>query len=507
MKISKLKYERTLLVITILCEVIAYLLALTARYVVLTPFYTNTDRFYSFYRVFAGVVIAVRVVLFYYYMRSEERIPVWKQETIEIIATAVKQHFLLLILLTLFLYFAKWSAGVSRTVMGLLILFGIVLDIISRKLYCSYCTKHYASEGNRLSVVLVACENEKASLEHAINAYGLTDADKDIQSDCSVKRIVSPEEAVTLTAANNVSETVYVSGQAYSKLSEKNREALKALSCPVMYELDFEDQDIDRSMIHSAGRSAVVTDDHLSRKCNVLGVQFTVSTLSESARYILRNCKKLAGEYVCFSNVHTTITAYDDPEYRAVLNRAAYVMPDGSPVARRLVASGYLDAERVAGPDFMDRMFQITSSKDITHYFYGSTEETINKLRTELERKYPGIKIAGMYSPPFRELSEEEDREVVKTINDSGASLIWVGLGAPKQEKWMAAHKGKVNGVMFGVGAGFDFHAGTARRAPLLIQKLGLEWLYRLLSDPGRLFKRYFVTNTKFLWLTRKPAE
>jgi exopolysaccharide biosynthesis WecB/TagA/CpsF family protein len=182
-------------------------------------------------------------------------------------------------------------------------------------------------------------------------------------------------------------------------------------------------------------------------------------------------------------------------------------MPDGSPVARRLVASGYLDADRVAGPDFMDRMFQITSSKDITHYFYGSTEQTINKLRTELERKYPGIKIAGMYSPPFRELSEEEDREVVKTINDSGASLIWVGLGAPKQEKWMAAHKGKVNGVMFGVGAGFDFHAGTARRAPLLIQKLGLEWLYRLLSDPGRLFKRYFVTTTKFLWLTRKPAE
>ena len=109
------------------------------------------------------------------------------------------------------------------------------------------------------------------------------------------------------------------------------------------------------------------------------------------------------------------------------------------------------------------------------------------------------MNIVGMYSPPFRELTEEEDAAAVKMINDSGADLVWIGLGAPKQEKWMAAHKGKINGVMLGVGAGFDFHAGTIDRAPKLIQGIGLEWLYRLFQNPRRLFKRYLVTNTKFI--------
>jgi len=184
------------------------------------------------------------------------------------------------------------------------------------------------------------------------------------------------------------------------------------------------------------------------------------------------------------------------------LNTAAFVMPDGKPIAKEMLRNGFFEAERVAGPDFMDEMFRVTAGTDITHYFYGSTEETISKLREALNTNYPGIKIAGMVSPPFRALSKEEDQEAIQTINDSKADLIWIGLGAPKQENWMYNHKGKVNGLMLGVGAGFDFHAGTIKRAPVLIQKIGLEWLYRLLQDPKRLFKRYFVTNTKFIWLT-----
>ncbi|MBQ6415673.1 MAG: WecB/TagA/CpsF family glycosyltransferase, partial [Butyrivibrio sp.] len=136
----------------------------------------------------------------------------------------------------------------------------------------------------------------------------------------------------------------------------------------------------------------------------------------------------------------------------------------------------------------------------VTHYFYGSTEETLTRLRENLEKKYPGINIKGMYSPPFRALSPEEDAEVVKRINDSGADIVWIGLGAPKQEKWMKEHEGMINAVMMGVGAGFDFHAGTAKRAPLWVQKIGFEWLFRLFTDPKRLFKRYFATNIKFIW-------
>ncbi len=134
-----------------------------------------------------------------------------------------------------------------------------------------------------------------------------------------------------------------------------------------------------------------------------------------------------------------------------------------------------------------------------SHYFYGSTEETLSALSEALPEKYPGLRIAGFYSPPFRELTEEEDSSVTAMIKEADPDFIWIGLGAPKQEKWMAAHKGAFRGVMLGVGAGFDFHAGTVKRAPRWIQKIGFEWLYRLFQDPKRLIKRYVVTNTKFL--------
>jgi exopolysaccharide biosynthesis WecB/TagA/CpsF family protein len=159
-----------------------------------------------------------------------------------------------------------------------------------------------------------------------------------------------------------------------------------------------------------------------------------------------------------------------------------------------------MDVERVAGPDFMESMFENTKDGRISHYFYGSKQETLDALKENLLSKYPDLNIKGMYSPPFRQLTPQEDEEDIKRINDTGADIIWIGLGAPKQEKWMNAHKDKLCGVMMGVGAGFDFHAGATKRAPVWIRKIGLEWLYRLFTDPGRLFKRYFVTNVKFFW-------
>lgn len=138
----------------------------------------------------------------------------------------------------------------------------------------------------------------------------------------------------------------------------------------------------------------------------------------------------------------------------------------------------------------------------LRHYFYGGKEETIQVLSEKLPGEYPSLRIAGMVSPPFRPLTEEEDERELQKMNDAKADIIWIGLGAPKQERYMYEHRGKVNGVMIGVGAGFDYYAGTIKRAPMWMQKLSLEWLYRLMQDPKRLFRRYFATNFKFLRLT-----
>ena len=237
-----------------------------------------------------------------------------------------------------------------------------------------------------------------------------------------------------------------------------------------------------------------------SIKYRVFGVEYAVASSIGAVNYIKEHIDDLHGEYLCFSNVHTSVMAREDGRYRKVLNEAAFVFTDGNPIARMQRKAGYPDAERVAGPDFMANMFERTQDGSLTHYFYGSKQETLDSLEKELEKKYPGIVIKGMYSPPFRKLTGEEDAQNVKMINDSGADIIWIGLGAPKQENWMFLHKGKINGVMMGVGAGFDFHAGTIKRAPVWVQNMGLEWLYRMFQDPKRLIKRYFVTNIKFVW-------
>ena len=506
MKISKAVYERTLLMITIVCEVLAYITALFFRYKILNPFYTNPTREYEFYRIFLFIVVAGRIILYFIYMRNEERKSVFKQDTLDYVAVAVKQHVLLLILLVLFLYFIHWSLRVSRTVMGLLILFGIIYDVISRILYKKWYHSQFSEDELKEHVLLICDEEDRAPLTKRIEQYGYDNKEKEVHFDCEVSRCVSSETVLNESLLEGIN-LIYLSGDKRKKLTEEEFKKLQSYQIPIISELSYESRPLSSHMIVSCGNSSAVFESVMSRKCDVLGVKFTTAGIWESAGYVLDHLNELKGKYICFSNVHTTVTAYEDESYRKVLNDAAFVMPDGNPIAKRIIQSGFYEAERVAGPDFMAAMFQITSQYDVKHYFYGASQKTIDQLRVNLEERYPGIQIAGMVSPPYRKLTPEEDEAAVKAINDSGASLIWIGLGAPKQEKWMKAHKDKVNGVMFGVGAGFDFHAGTIKRAPVMIQKLGLEWLYRLLQNPGRLFKRYFVTNTKFLWYARKPAE
>lgn len=238
----------------------------------------------------------------------------------------------------------------------------------------------------------------------------------------------------------------------------------------------------------------------------ILGVNVAVTNMDDVVNLITSHLEEMRGKFICLSNVHTTVMAYEREEYRKVQNAAFIALPDGSPLAFVQRLRGYKEAEQVSGPDLMPALWKATENTEVSHYFYGSSEETIAALRKNLKEKYPNLKIAGMEAPPFRPLTKEEDEEAVRRINESGASILWVGLGAPKQEEWMYAHRDKVNCLMFGVGAGFDFHAGTVKRAPEWMRKHYLEWLYRLTQDPKRLWKRYVKTNGKFVFLSVKDA-
>lgn len=234
--------------------------------------------------------------------------------------------------------------------------------------------------------------------------------------------------------------------------------------------------------------------------CNILGVDIAAIDMQWLLNFLDENISNLSGDYICVSNVHTTVTAYEDEEYCKVQNGGILAIPDGGPLSSVGQKRGFKNMKRTTGPSLMGEIFKISASKGYRHYFYGSTDETLEKLYSVLEETYPGIQIAGMYSPPFRPMTEEGDKAIVERINETKPDFIWVGLGAPKQEKWMAAHQGRVNGLMVGVGAGFDYHAGNIDRAPEWMQKSNLEWVYRLLQDPKRLFGRYWHTNTKFIW-------
>ena len=234
--------------------------------------------------------------------------------------------------------------------------------------------------------------------------------------------------------------------------------------------------------------------------CNIMGVDISAIDMEWLVDYLNRNVKNLSGDYICVSNVHTTVTAYEDQEYCKVQNGGIMAIPDGGPLSSVGQKRGFKNMKRTTGPSLMGEIFKISAAEGYRHYFYGSTDETLEKLYSVLEETYPGIQIAGMYSPPFRPMTEEEDKAIVERINETKPDFIWVGLGAPKQEKWMAAHQGRVNGLMVGVGAGFDYHAGNIDRAPEWMQKSNLEWVYRLLQDPKRLLGRYWHTNTKFIW-------
>ena len=241
-------------------------------------------------------------------------------------------------------------------------------------------------------------------------------------------------------------------------------------------------------------------DKSLIPTCNIMGVNIAAINMEWLLDYIEINLSNIKGDYICFSNVHTTVTSYEDTRYRLIQNSGLMAIPDGGPLSSIGRKRGYKNMERTTGPSLMGEIFKISAEKGYRHYFYGSKEETLETLFQKLTDYYPGIQIVGMYSPPFRPLTKVEDKAIIKEINESRPDFVWIGLGAPKQEKWMAVHQGKIDGLMIGVGAGFDYYAENIKRAPEWMQKSNLEWLYRLIQDPKRLFKRYLYTNIKFIW-------
>jgi len=202
---------------------------------------------------------------------------------------------------------------------------------------------------------------------------------------------------------------------------------------------------------------------------------------------------------VCICNAHSVVSAGQDAAFARVLADADLCTPDGAPVAWMLRRLGHAGQSRINGPDLMWRCCEMAAARGDSIYLYGGTQRTLALLQDRLRAAFPGLVIAGAVSPPFRPLTAEEDAAAVQAINASGASTVWVGLGCPKQELWMAAHRGRVQAVMVGVGAAFDYHAGTVVRAPVWMQQAGLEWLHRLASEPRRLWRRYLVTNTLFV--------
>ena len=205
--------------------------------------------------------------------------------------------------------------------------------------------------------------------------------------------------------------------------------------------------------------------------------------------------------YVVAANVHVVMMSYWQKSYRKILNQAALVTPDGMPLVWEMRILGIKQQTRVYGPDLMLSWCDRAAQKNIPIYLYGGTNETLAKLQINLKEQFPNLVIAGVHSPPFRELTKTEEVENRQRIQASGAKVVFVGLGCPKQEQWMARQKDQLAAVMIGVGAAFRFHSGEVSQAPRWVMKLGLEWLYRFGCEPQRLWQRYLINNPLFIGL------
>ena len=236
------------------------------------------------------------------------------------------------------------------------------------------------------------------------------------------------------------------------------------------------------------------------KRIDILGVGVSAINMDMALDTIDQWITKRQNDYICVTSVHGVIESQNDHKLRNILNQAGLVTPDGMPLVWVSWLRNHRQVRRVYGPDLMSAVCVKSISKGYRHFVYGGAPDIPERLVDQLRQKFPGIRIVGAYSPPFRVLTPEEDKAIIQQINDSQADIVWVGLSTPKQEYWMAAHLRRLDvPVMIGVGAAFDFLAGVKTQAPRWIQRSGFEWLYRLITEPRRLWRRYLTIVPLFI--------
>lgn len=235
-------------------------------------------------------------------------------------------------------------------------------------------------------------------------------------------------------------------------------------------------------------------------KVNIIGIPVSAVTMDTALDYVAENLNRIRGEYICAANVHTTVMAYEDETYKAVQSGAVLALPDGKPLSWVGKQNTTLEMEKTTGTHFLQNILSDDRFVGKKHYFYGTRQEDLERMIPQIRKDYPNACVCGCEPSLFRELTDEEVAELVNRINTAEADFIWIALGAPRQEMLMHRMRGMVNGVMTGVGGAFHILAGTIPDAPAWMQSVGLEWLFRLWKEPRRLFKRYLITNSKFIF-------
>jgi N-acetylglucosaminyldiphosphoundecaprenol N-acetyl-beta-D-mannosaminyltransferase len=238
-------------------------------------------------------------------------------------------------------------------------------------------------------------------------------------------------------------------------------------------------------------------------RINVLGVGISAINLEVTINKIAEWIDNRKCQYVNVCTVHTIMECYRNPVLRQIINSSGMATPDGMPLVWLCGYYGFKNASRVYGPDLMLDLCEYSVLKGYRHFFYGGNEGVADQLSTVLKNRYPGLQIVGSYSPPYRDVGYIEETSIIESINNTSPDIIWVGLGTPKQDFWVAQHREQLKApVLIAVGAAFDFHTGRVRQAPKWLQQSGLEWLFRLLSEPRRLAYRYMVYNPLFVMHT-----
>jgi N-acetylglucosaminyldiphosphoundecaprenol N-acetyl-beta-D-mannosaminyltransferase len=260
----------------------------------------------------------------------------------------------------------------------------------------------------------------------------------------------------------------------------------------------FPDRAFEAEQASSRSEERALRD--VSDRVNILGVGATPQDLNSAVTTLDRWRAERRQEYVCVVSVHGLVVAQRDPVIRHALNHCGMATEDGMPLVWWSLLAGFPQARRVCGSDLLNEVCAFGVPRKFRHYFYGASPKVVEQLIDRLQKRHPGLCVAGYRSPPFRPLTAAEDAGDIAAINEAEPDFVWVGLGMPKQEKWMVEHLGKINATaLIGVGAAFDFHAGTKPRAPVWMQHAGLEWLFRLLTEPRRLAHRYLIDNTLFI--------